>query len=132
MRTCYASRSFGRLHLYCHLHMYCYQDTWLDVVAPHIQKRIARYSANEIRFNLMAVVGDRQEALSRQLAAVRARRAAAAAKLGLPVSEGASAADGGAAGAEAAAGSSGASEALPEDEAGLQLVLTEAEAEAAR
>ena len=36
------------------------QDDWLAKVCPLIAARIERYAASEIRFNLMAVVGDRQ------------------------------------------------------------------------
>lgn len=95
-------------------------------MAPHIQARIARYSANEIRFNLMAVVADRQEQLSKQLAAAQARRQAAAAKLGLS--------DGG----EAAAmetdepASSSAQQPLPDNEVDLQTVLAEVEGDIVR
>lgn len=110
------------------------QGDWLEVVAPHIQARIARYSANEIRFNLMAVVADRQEQINKQLAAARARRRAAAAKLGL--SEGGDAME---TDEPAGAGSSGggaqqqaAAAALPDDEAALQHVLAEAEGEIVR
>lgn len=103
------------------------QGDWLEAVAPHIQARIARYSANEIRFNLMAVVADRQEQLNKQLAAVRARRQAAAAKLGLSDAGDAS----GAVDADAP-GSSSAQQPLPDDETALQQVLAEAEGEIMR
>jgi len=39
---------------------------WLDTVRPMIQRRIEQYSTKEIRFNLMAVVADRQERLRRE------------------------------------------------------------------
>jgi len=39
---------------------------WLDTVRPMIQKRIEQYSSKEIRFNLMAVVADRQERLRKE------------------------------------------------------------------
>lgn len=101
---------------------------WLEAVAPEIQARIARYSANEIRFNLMAVVADRQEQLGKQLAAVKARRQAAAAKLGLS--------DGGDAAAmdvdEPGSSSGAVQQELPSDEEALQHVLAEAEGEIAR
>lgn len=54
------------------------QDDWLERVGPLIQARIERYAASEIRFNLMAVCADRRESLGAQLAALQARRAAAA------------------------------------------------------
>lgn len=111
------------------------QGDWLEVVAPHIQARIARYSANEIRFNLMAVVADRQEQLNKQLAAVRARRRAAAAKLGL--SEGGGDAmdtdePAGGGSSSSAQQQAAAAAGLPDDEGALQHVLAEAEGEIVR
>lgn len=109
------------------------QEDWLEAVAPHIQARIARYSANEIRFNLMAVVADRQEQINKQLAAVRARRQAAAAKLGLSDGGDAAAAAGGMETDEpGSSSSSGLVPPLPDDEAALQHVLAEAEGEIGR
>nr|CAG4641052.1 EOG090X0A33 [Eulimnadia texana] len=46
-------------------------DEWIDVVRPVIEKRIQRYSAGEIRFNLMAVVSDRKLEYERQLAEIQ-------------------------------------------------------------
>eukprot|EP00879_Flechtneria_rotunda_P018714 GHRR01019639.1.p1 GENE.GHRR01019639.1~~GHRR01019639.1.p1 ORF type:complete len:367 (+),score=152.38 GHRR01019639.1:293-1393(+) len=112
------------------------QDAWLDLVAPHIQERIARYSANEIRFNLLAVVADRQQMLQEQLGAVQARRQAVLDKLSDTAGKnGATAMD-----TDAAAGSNGGSSGvqqqagsgLPDDEAELQQVAAEAEGEIAR
>lgn len=40
---------------------------WLEVVKPIIEKRIQKYSAGEIHFNLMAVCSDRQMIYQRQI-----------------------------------------------------------------
>jgi len=36
-------------------------ETWLKQVKPVIERRMQKYSAEEIHFNLMAIVGDRQQ-----------------------------------------------------------------------
>jgi ubiquitin carboxyl-terminal hydrolase L5 len=43
-------------------------SAWLDLARPVIEKRMSKYSADEIHFNLMAVVSDARIALRRQLA----------------------------------------------------------------
>eukprot|EP00320_Phaeocystis_rex_P000591 CAMPEP_0119071910 /NCGR_PEP_ID=MMETSP1178-20130426/55604_1 /TAXON_ID=33656 /ORGANISM="unid sp, Strain CCMP2000" /LENGTH=310 /DNA_ID=CAMNT_0007053877 /DNA_START=41 /DNA_END=973 /DNA_ORIENTATION=+ len=50
---------------------------WIEAVQPAIQARIERYSGAEIRFNLMAIVASKAEALRAQLAALPAGDAAA-------------------------------------------------------
>nr|BCL66154.1 ubiquitin carboxyl-terminal hydrolase [Volvox reticuliferus]BCL66222.1 ubiquitin carboxyl-terminal hydrolase [Volvox reticuliferus] len=52
----------------------CSTSDWLDRVGPHIAARIERYAASEIRFNLMALVGNRVDLYSSRLAAATARR----------------------------------------------------------
>jgi hypothetical protein len=103
----------------------CPQDNWLQLVCGPIQQRIAQYAANEIRFNLMAVIGDRQEILSQQLSEARLRQQAAQARLSqLRGSDG-----GGAAAMEVDSGAAAAAaEGLPEDPELLQQVVVEAEA----
>jgi ubiquitin carboxyl-terminal hydrolase L5 len=39
--------------------------SWLDVVRPALEERIARYASNEIRFNLMAIVPNKTHQLQR-------------------------------------------------------------------
>jgi len=55
-------------------HGVCTSENWLQVATPIIQQRIERYSANEIRFNLMALVKNRREALSSQLVELEQKR----------------------------------------------------------
>lgn len=47
-------------------------ENWLDVAVPAIQRRIAAYSSNEIKFNLMAVTKDRRLSLREQIAELQA------------------------------------------------------------
>eukprot|EP00908_Phaeocystis_cordata_P026230 Transcript_87.p1 GENE.Transcript_87~~Transcript_87.p1 ORF type:complete len:353 (-),score=213.00 Transcript_87:79-1137(-) len=42
------------------------EGDWLDAASLQLQKRIEQYSTKEIRFNLMAVVADRQERLRKE------------------------------------------------------------------
>jgi ubiquitin carboxyl-terminal hydrolase L5 len=98
-------------------------------VGPFIQARIDRYAANEIRFNLMAVIGDRQELMNKQIAALKARHRAIMKKLGQEEAEGA----GEAGGAEAMeVDEETAAADLPEGPEELQAVLAETGAEVAR
>ena len=39
-------------------HGECSPETWLALAREQIQKRIENYASNEIRFNLLAIIGD--------------------------------------------------------------------------
>jgi hypothetical protein len=47
--------------------MYGLKDDWLVQVVPEIQSRMAKYAEKEVRFNIMAIVGDRLEAAERRV-----------------------------------------------------------------
>ena len=50
------------------------QNDWIREVHPFIQQRIERYSANEIRFNLLALIRDRREVYREQIGQLEAQR----------------------------------------------------------
>lgn len=62
----------------------CTKDDWLGKAAPAIQERIRRYSEKEIRFNLLALVQNRREALEKTVRTLKARQERVAAKLANP------------------------------------------------
>ena len=69
-----------------------YDMKWLKLVQPVIQQRIDRYSTTEIRFNLMAVVRNRKEALLDKVAELQQRKDELQASLdggGMDIDEGA-------------------------------------------
>jgi radical SAM superfamily enzyme YgiQ (UPF0313 family) len=52
------------------------------VDAPKIQKRIARYEASEVRFNLLALVGDKKDLAEKEISRLKLMRAALQKALG--------------------------------------------------
>mmetsp|Transcript_15095 Transcript_15095/g.26217 ORF Transcript_15095/g.26217 Transcript_15095/m.26217 type:complete len:347 (+) Transcript_15095:53-1093(+) len=65
------------------------ESDWLEAVVPHIQARMQRYAASEVRFNLMGLVADRRQVLGQQAEAMTARRESVLAALsGAPPSAG--------------------------------------------
>lgn len=52
----------------------CNDETWLALARPAIEKRIQKYSAEEIRFNLMAVIKDRMKLLQEQIAELQKKK----------------------------------------------------------
>eukprot|EP00877_Chromochloris_zofingiensis_P009621 jgi/Chrzof1/4912/Cz15g04080.t1 len=100
-------------------------DDWLPKVGPVIQDRIDRYAKNEIRFNLMAVIHDRREQLSMNLALAANKRDRILARL---AGDSATAMD-----MDATAGPSTSDVGdLPEDAAQLHALLADTEAEISR
>jgi len=53
----------------------CTSQDWLEKVGPEIQKRIERYSRSEIRFNLMALTGNRLQLFTASIADLEKERA---------------------------------------------------------
>lgn len=51
-------------------HGECSQDEFYERIGPVLQRRIAAYSAEEIKFNLMALVKDRRAVLQEKLDAL--------------------------------------------------------------
>lgn len=56
----------------------CTHDQWLKSVQPIIQRRMQKYSTEEVHFNLMALVSDRKLAFEKQLADLTAQKTAGA------------------------------------------------------
>lgn len=59
----------------------CTEADWLDKVCPVISERIEKYSKSEIRFNLMAVIRNRQQLLGEQVLALERQKESIQAKL---------------------------------------------------
>ena len=55
------------------------QERWIEDVQPFIQQRIERYSASEIRFNLMALIRDRRDVYRQEIERLKAHQGGEAA-----------------------------------------------------
>jgi len=54
----------------------CSQDSWMSHMKPVLERRMMKYSAEEIHFNLMAVVSDRKILYTQKLDEAKQRKAA--------------------------------------------------------
>ena len=59
----------------------CTDENWLELAKPVIEQRINKYANSEIRFNLMAIIANRQAEMQSTLAELEARERALQAKL---------------------------------------------------
>lgn len=62
----------------------CTEDNWLSLAREQIQQRIMRYEATEIRFNLLALIGDKREQAEAEIQRLRLVRNAIENVLGAP------------------------------------------------
>lgn len=46
----------------------CTEENWLNMAREQIQSRIQKYAENEIRFNLLAVIGDKVDQMNKEIA----------------------------------------------------------------
>ena len=53
----------------------CTPDNWLAQAREQIMSRIQRYEASEIRFNLLAIVGDRKQQANKEIQRLKYIRA---------------------------------------------------------
>jgi len=45
----------------------CTEENWISIARDKIQTRISNYESSEIRFNLLAVIGDKIDQLNKEL-----------------------------------------------------------------
>jgi len=54
----------------------CTKDDWVDKARPVVYKRIEKYSKSEIRFNLMAIIGNRKDRYTKEIESLGMKLAA--------------------------------------------------------
>ena len=92
----------------------CDQVEWIKTVRPVLEKRMSSYTADEIHFNLLAIVGDRKKLYEKEISSLEVRKELAAQKIQTLLGEEGEAMEG--------------DSELPNDPEALQTVIEEIEA----